>query len=92
MVVICAQGSHDKKKSVVSRKSLVMLFVFLKISLLRFKLKMAVDRLRQKSKVMINQSFINSANGQQTVYQKNFLVALTNWKLVLEEEKKKRRK
>lgn len=53
---------------------------------------MAVDRLRQKSKVMINQSFINPANGQQTVYQKNFLVALTNWKLVLEEEKKKRRK
>lgn len=69
-----------------------MLFVFLKISLIRFKLKVAVDRLRQKSKVMINQSFINSANGQQTVYQKNFLVALTNWKLVLAEEKKKRRK
>jgi hypothetical protein len=40
---------------------------------------------------MINQSFINPANGQQTVYQKNFLVAITNWKLVLEEEKKKRR-
>jgi hypothetical protein len=41
-----------------------MLFGFLKISLLTFKLNVAVE---------------------------NFLVALTNWKLVLEEEKKKRR-
>jgi hypothetical protein len=60
--------------------------------LLRFKLKAKVHRLRQKSKVMINQSFINPANALPTVYQKNFLVALTNWKLVLAEEKKKRRK
>lgn len=41
---------------------------------------------------MINQSFINAASAQQAIYQKNFLVALTNWKLVLEEDKRKKRK
>ncbi|MFM8914355.1 MAG: hypothetical protein ACKOE6_15770 [Flammeovirgaceae bacterium] len=41
---------------------------------------------------MINQSFIHPANDPQTIYQKSFLLALTNWKLVLEEDKKKKRK